>query len=585
MNIFESFFASNFIFMSFFLFFIFIGVFTFIRNPRLRLNQLFVGVVVFSLLWVYLLFSLEDPLIQNNFKTLIFSLPAALLLFIFITFQELETRMRETEDKSNTLLRKISLLLRTTLAIEMILIASLLLIVKIVNLFSTVEEYSALKSSLLSLILIVCILFAWEIILYSGFKLFTVIRKFWKEGWEILIGWDFFFFQFFSLLLTFSCFYLALLFTALHSSNFNVYQIIHVFGGLAFVEAFSILLSGLVMTIAIAISSYYFLNLKVVFAQLLSSTIFILNLYMLLHFENNSVNLIVRLILLVALLFLSFFLTGNVVKETLSKRKIQETTKKIWESNQTLNDLDKAKSEFINTASHQLRSPLSAVKGIISMLIDKTYGAVSLRIKDPLEKIYISNERLINLIEDLLDVSRLEEGRLDFNFVKIDLNKLAKKATDNLIIQAKNKKLYLKFTPNKKANILAFADEEKLTEAIMNLIDNAIKYTRRGGISVEVKKIGQVARIYIRDTGIGLEKAEIASLFQKFVRSGRGNKLSTVGTGLGLYVVKKMVLAHKGKIWAESEGENRGSAFVIELPLNLKTPPDKEFVKKIVSEK
>jgi signal transduction histidine kinase len=130
-----------------------------------------------------------------------------------------------------------------------------------------------------------------------------------------------------------------------------------------------------------------------------------------------------------------------------------------------------------------------------------------------------------------------------------------------------------------------FADEEKVTEAIMNLIDNAVKYTRKGGITVEVKKVGQAGRVYVRDTGIGLKASEISNLFQKFVRSGRGNKLSTVGTGLGLYVVKKMILAHMGKIWAESNGENKGSAFVVELPLNLKNPPSAEFVKKIVSEK
>ena len=174
---------------------------------------------------------------------------------------------------------------------------------------------------------------------------------------------------------------------------------------------------------------------------------------------------------------------------------------------------------------------------------------------------------------------------MDFNFAKISLDKLAKKSVENLTLQAKNKKLYLKFIPSKNSKLEVFADEEKVTEAIMNLIDNAVKYTRKGGITVEVKKVGSVGRVYVRDTGIGLKDSEIANLFQKFVRSGRGNKLSTVGTGLGLYVVKKMIMAHMGKIWAESNGENKGSSFIVELPLNLKTPPSAEFVKKVVSEK
>jgi signal transduction histidine kinase len=260
-----------------------------------------------------------------------------------------------------------------------------------------------------------------------------------------------------------------------------------------------------------------------------------------------------------------------------------------------LTKLDKAKTDFIASASHQLRSPLSVIKGIASMLIDGSYGKVSGQIKNALEKVYISNERLIGLIESLLNISHLEEGRVEFVFTKIDLNSIAQKAVDGLALQAQNKKLYLKFSPFRKASakggsasggkLLVWADESKVTEAISNLIDNALKYTRKGGVTVEIKKISGFARVTVRDTGIGLKKEEKNTLFQKFVRAGRGNKMSVVGTGLGLYVVRKMIEAHKGKIWADSLGEGRGSSFIIELPLDLKTPPDEKFVKRVVMEK
>jgi signal transduction histidine kinase len=206
-------------------------------------------------------------------------------------------------------------------------------------------------------------------------------------------------------------------------------------------------------------------------------------------------------------------------------------------------------------------------------------------VKDALEKVYISNERLIGLIESLLDISHLEEGRVEFNFVKTDLSLVAKKAADGLALQAQNKKLYLKFKPWKKSKLLVWADESKVTEAVSNLVDNALKYTRKGGVTVELKKTGTTARVIVRDTGIGLRKEEISNLFQKFVRAGRGNKLSIVGTGLGLYVVRKMIEAHKGKIYAQSAGEGRGSSFIIDLPLDLKTPPDEKFIKRTVMEK
>lgn len=341
---------------------------------------------------------------------------------------------------------------------------------------------------------------------------------------------------------------------------------------------------GVVLFLGTVVNRRYFVGFKVAFTQFLATLIVMFNLISLLN-ASTVEEIVLRLILVVVLALLSHLLVRSVASEIQKRKKIQDTAQEILAANKTLSQLDKAKSDFIAAASHQLRSPLSVVKGISSMLLDGSYGKVTGQIKSALEKVFISNERLIGLIESLLDISHLEEGRVDFSFVKIDLNLIAKKAADGLTLQAKNKKLYLKFKPWKRSQLLVWADESKITEAVSNLVDNALKYTRKGGVTVELKKSGSLARVSVRDTGIGLRKEEIGNLFQKFVRTGRGNKLSPVGTGLGLYVVHKMIEAHKGKIYAQSLGEGRGSTFTIELPLDLKTPPNKKFIQRVVMKK
>jgi len=332
------------------------------------------------------------------------------------------------------------------------------------------------------------------------------------------------------------------------------------------------------------IARRYFLSYKVLLTQFIVALIVIFNLASILN-SGSVEEIILRAILILILGGLSHLLVRSVVSEIQKRQRVQDTTQEIYKANKTLHKLDRAKSDFITAASHQLRNPLSVIKGIGSMLLDGSYGKLSGTVKDALEKVYISNERLIGLIEDLLDISHLEDGRVDFNFEKKDLGVIAQKAVDGLTLQAQNKKLSLNFFPWKKSKLLAWVDEQKVTEAISNLIDNAIKYTRKGGVKVRVKKSGNNVRVIVTDTGIGLRKEEIKNLFQKFVRTGRGNKMSTVGTGLGLYVVRKMIEAHRGKLRAESTGEGRGSSFIIELPLNQKNPPDKKFIQRMVMEK
>jgi len=252
------------------------------------------------------------------------------------------------------------------------------------------------------------------------------------------------------------------------------------------------------------------------------------------------------------------------------QKEVNRQTKELREANIRLQQLDKAKSEFISLASHQLRTPLSIIKGYISMLLEGTWGGVSEKQKEHLEKVYTSNERLIKLVEDLLTVSRIESGRLEFNFKSLDLDELVQNIVKEFGQLAEKKGLYLKYVQPAQALPEVKADSLKIRQVIQNLIDNAIHYTKKGGATIKLKAEKSKVIFSIEDTGVGISTEEQMNLFEKFSR-GRGvTTMHTEGTGLGLYLAAKLVEAHRGRIWVESEGKNKGSTFCFELPVKEK---------------
>jgi signal transduction histidine kinase len=229
--------------------------------------------------------------------------------------------------------------------------------------------------------------------------------------------------------------------------------------------------------------------------------------------------------------------------------------------------ISQAKSEFISITSHQLRTPLSAIKGYLSMVLEGTYGGISERVKKVLENVYQSNERLIKLVNSFLDVSRIELGREELKLERVSIEDLISETVSEMEIEAKKKNLYLKFEKPKIALPKILIDRGRIKEVISNLIDNAIKYTQKGGITIKSQISNGKCQISISDTGEGLTKEEISRLFESFSRGTAGAKFWTEGVGLGLYVSRKFVELHGGKIWAESEGKGKGSTFYIELPI------------------
>jgi len=271
----------------------------------------------------------------------------------------------------------------------------------------------------------------------------------------------------------------------------------------------------------------------------------------------------------VFLLVISFgvLLIRSVRKEVEQREELEVLTKELAAANTQLKKLDKAKSEFVSIASHQLRTPLTAIKGYMSMVLEGTYGKLDEKIRKPIENVYQSNERLINLINDLLSLSRIESGKVKLDLKPMDIEKIAKSVIDELDIKAKEKKLKLILEKSKQPLPKAQVDEEKIRNAILNVIDNAIRYTNKGSITFAATPMQSKLHLTISDTGEGMTKKELGELFESFTRGNAGHKNWTEGAGLGLYIARQFVQLHKGKIWAESEGEGKGSTFHIEIPV------------------
>ncbi len=261
----------------------------------------------------------------------------------------------------------------------------------------------------------------------------------------------------------------------------------------------------------------------------------------------------------------------SLAKATLYK-ELQESNKKLAETNNSLNvanhklkELDRQKTEFVSMASHQLRSPLTAIKGYSSMLLEGSFGELGEKVNDAVHVIYQSSQKLVMVIEDFLNVSRIELGTMKYTMAELDMAEVAKKVFDELSMIIKGKGLVFEFYVDN-ANHKVNADVGKLSQVIGNIIDNAAKYTPEGKIKVSVTRNGNMVRFVSEDTGVGMAPELIPKLFQRFMRADDAGKVNILGTGQGLYVAKQLIEGQGGKVIAESDGLGKGSRFIVELP-------------------
>jgi len=260
---------------------------------------------------------------------------------------------------------------------------------------------------------------------------------------------------------------------------------------------------------------------------------------------------------------------GIAVENAQLYEKIRETAKQLSRANERLLELDKLKDEFVGVASHELRTPMTAIKGFIWMVLEGKGGKLASKQKYYLGKASEGVERMLNLINDMLDVSRIESGAMKLEKVKGSLPELVNEVISELRVKAEGKGLSLAFQEPQSAVPDLLFDPGKIREVLVNLVGNAIKYTDSGEVTVSVEKGDDGFVITtVSDTGRGISPDDLGKLFKKFGRLDNSfvTTAESGGTGLGLYIAKSLVEAHGGKITVESE-LGKGSAFRFTLPV------------------
>ncbi len=335
-----------------------------------------------------------------------------------------------------------------------------------------------------------------------------------------------------------------------------------------------------IFLVSYAILRFNLMNIRVVVTEVLAIFLSIASFLEIFNFFNQST--FARAVIFAVTFIITIILIQLIIKEANRQqemerlnKELQKVTTDLKAANKELQRLDDAKSEFLSIASHQLRTPVTIIKGYASMIIEGSYGKVSKKIVAVMKNVALANDRLLNLIENLLDISRIEAGRLEFDLKEVDLAEVVRPIVADFQQKAKAKKLKLQFFENEKVPKVV-ADTKKISEVISNVIDNSVKYTPAGEIIVSLHEEGTSVVFSCQDTGLGILSEDLPRLFHKFVRGKDMMKVHTEGTGLGMYFARTVVENMGGRIWAESPGKNRGSKFCFSLPL-----ADKKKAKKI----
>lgn len=280
---------------------------------------------------------------------------------------------------------------------------------------------------------------------------------------------------------------------------------------------------------------------------------------------------LMNLTLFSAALIIGFLLIRSVYKEVTTREELSKLATELAGANAHLERIDKTKSEFLSIASHQLRSPLTSIRGYVSMILEGSYGEVNPKVREVLQHVSASSENMAMSIGDYLNISRIEAGNMKYDLIDCDVRKLVEATVAEIMPSSTIKKISLSFRATFSGSAMVKLDVGKAKQIIQNLIDNAIKYTPENGvITVLVSKDDVQKKILVKiiDTGIGISEEEIVALFEKFSRAKLASSVNVNGTGLGLYIAREMTRAMDGEITVASPGEGKGTTFIISFPLN-----------------
>lgn len=364
-----------------------------------------------------------------------------------------------------------------------------------------------------------------------------------------------------------------------------IFSITNIFGET--LNTYSINLIGPIgMLVFLSLLSYMIVKFKAFDIKLIATQALMFALSVMigaqLLFIKIMTNFILTGITLAASVIVGGLLVRSVKLEVEQREEIErlatslsKSNDKLFVANEKLKELDRQKTEFVSIASHQLRSPLTAIKGYTSMLLEGSFGPVEDEVREAIDRVYESSLKLVNVIEDFLNITRIELGKMKYEMSVFDLGQLTETVIKDQEPNVKKHNLTIEFKDGT-GNHQISADSGKVTQVISNIIDNSIKYTPTGGVTVKVENISdkrvaskERVRLTVSDTGVGIPKETLPKLFEKFVRADDAGKTNISGTGLGLYVAKQIIEGLNGKIWAESEGKGKGSSFFVEFPRSI----------------
>ncbi len=356
---------------------------------------------------------------------------------------------------------------------------------------------------------------------------------------------------------------------------FIAFAIVIFIGGSAYLFAYNIdtrfpfsYLTGLIFPVMLfyAVSRHHLLGTKVIATEVLvGSTVF--TMVMQIFFARSLFDIALRVVFAVVVAAIGLQLIKSVGKEVKRREEITQLAQSLEQANLRLQELDRQKTDFLSIAAHQLRTPLSILNGYIELIRDGGYGKVTKKMVEVLGNMDESNSRLVKLVDEFLNITRIEQGRTKFDFVKHNMADIVRSVEHELKDRAEQKGLKIDSILPKNSPAVTI-DEEKIRHVLFNFVDNAIKYSLKGTIMVSVRREDKSLVVEVKDRGFGFDKVDAANFFQKFYRGNNVKGTNVNGTGLGLYVCRKFIEAHQGKIWATSPGLGKGSVFGFSVPLD-----------------
>ena len=522
---------------------VYLCFFVYSDNPRSKISKFFVLMMASMFFWVD--FAYLARIMSNVQLSLIFLKIAWFVTPLFFIFLYFFTIYLIKEEKRYYVLSRIVLFLGVVIAVITGLTNLVIGGVKL-----TSGDLAIIYGKGMILFLVVIFFFIC-VTLYSLFKKYSIISTREKTKIEYFLVGIF-------------IFYLAnIIFNITLPLFFNIIRFYYI-------GDYSTIF--LLIFTAYAITRHNLMGIKTLLTQTLIVIIAIILLLDIFALSDNLTMQILKVGILISFLYFSRGMIESVKKEKEARKELQKTyrkvnryAKKLEKANLDLKELLEIKKNFLHITSHQLRTPLTVIRGMLSMWRAGDFDNLSEKEqKEKREKIYLSAERLNNITNDMLDAMEVEGKFLKFNLERVSLEDIVRETMDELKPNYDRKGLYLKL--DVKGRLPKIKVEPKyLKQALMNLLDNAEKYTLKGGVKIKIKKEKEFILIEIKDTGIGIAKNDQKKLFQKFSRTENAIKQNATGSGLGLFIAKQIIDEHQGKIEISSEGVGKGTTVKVWL--------------------